>query len=580
MHLRLVLSIAAAGVIGRASAASNTTAGHTLAQWDPCQGFTFDAAGESDVPSFNAECMVFAAPLCYPGVCEAPANVNPNIEIFVKRVAATAGDAKNAPNLLLVPGGPGVSSETLESALDLLSAKLGGAVNVYLMEHRGTGRSTRLDCVASQSTTTGSPSGLQVEPSEVPACAQVLQETYGSLASFSTTSGAMDLATFISEYTNGAPTFVFGRSYGTAVIQRLMQLNPPTVTGYVLDSVMATAVAPDKKFYHSSRDTMFGEVGEQFMNLCAQDSNCAAQFKDKSLSATLHDLLAKFDSDASSTCAALVAEYTKKSPSAGLRDQLGSILNNQNLRSLIAPLVYRFNRCDPSDVPALTQFLQINTEEESRTDVNDALASKLLTNVIFFSEMWETPIPSLAELQTRFTTAGISNQAVYESLSWFCAYSKEQSAQCEEFGVGSYNANGIIYPHDQYWDKLATVPSTASVLLLAGGLDPLTPAKYTKSLFEALDTPNKELIVFDYSSHSVIASTPIGDGETTCGFNLLISYVAGNGNLNSLDKSCMAQVAGFDMALPPDTVSYLFGTNDAYGSAQAPTGQTEQITPA
>lgn len=112
MHLRLVLSIVAAGVIGRTSAASNTTAGHTPAQWDPCQGYTFDATGESDVPNFNAECMVFKASLCYPGICEVPANVNPNIEIFVKRVAATGANAENAPNLLLVPGGPGISSES------------------------------------------------------------------------------------------------------------------------------------------------------------------------------------------------------------------------------------------------------------------------------------------------------------------------------------------------------------------------------------------------------------------------------------------------------------------------------------
>ena len=448
------------------------------------------------------------------------------------------------------------------------------------MEHRGTGRSTRLDCVASQSTTTGSPSGAKVEASEVSACAQVLQETYGSLASFSTTSAAMDIATFISEYTNGAPTFVFGRSYGTAVIQRLMQLNPPTVTGYVLDSVIASAVAPDKKFYYSSRDTMFGEVGEQFMSFCAQDSGCAAQFKDKSLSATLHDLLSKFDSDPKSTCAALVSEYTKKSPSAGLRDQLGSIFGILSVRSAIPPLVYRFNRCDTSDVAALTQFLQINTEEQSRPDENDALASKLLADVIFFSEMWEVPTPSFAELQTRYTNAGITNRAVHESLPLYCAFSKEQSQQCEEFGVGSYNANGIIYPHDQYWDKLATVPSTASVLLMAGGLDSVTPAKYTKSLFEGLDTPNKELIVFDYAGHSVIVSTPYGEGEATCGFDLLISYVSNNGDLKSLDKSCMAQVGGFDMTLAPDTVNTFFGSNDAYGSAQAPVSQTEQITSA
>ncbi|KAE9154734.1 hypothetical protein PF005_g33383 [Phytophthora fragariae] len=105
------------------------------------------------------------------------------------------------------------------------------------MDYRGTGRSTLLECVAAQATTSGSPEGKEFDPSEVPACAQDLENEYGDLASFSVTSAATDLVTFISKYTNGANTIVYGASYGTFFVERVMHLSPPEVTGYVLDGI-------------------------------------------------------------------------------------------------------------------------------------------------------------------------------------------------------------------------------------------------------------------------------------------------------------------------------------------------------
>ena len=90
--------------------------------------------------------------------------------------------------------------------------------------------------------------------SEVSACAWELHNKYGDLASFSTTSAAMDILTFISEYKNGASTIVYGLSYGTLVVQRLMHFNPSNVTGYVLDSIVTTTGAPGDRAYLTSMD--------------------------------------------------------------------------------------------------------------------------------------------------------------------------------------------------------------------------------------------------------------------------------------------------------------------------------------
>ncbi|KAJ0388724.1 hypothetical protein ATCC90586_011814 [Pythium insidiosum] len=87
----------------------------------------------------------------------------------------------------------------MESAMRSLYESLSGKVNVYTLDHRGTGRSTKLDCVAAQAQMSGSPGGSTVSAEEVGGCAAELERRYGSdLSSFSVTSAAADLQLFIS----------------------------------------------------------------------------------------------------------------------------------------------------------------------------------------------------------------------------------------------------------------------------------------------------------------------------------------------------------------------------------------------
>ncbi|KAG3081937.1 hypothetical protein PC121_g6299 [Phytophthora cactorum] len=222
MQLYHVISLVA--VIAQASAASSSASHSDLNGWYPCSESTF--ADEGGSGNQDAECAVYSAPLCYPGICATPKPIDSTVDIFVKRVAAVI-DAETATNVWLLQGGPGASSTAMESAMVELHARLDGAVNVYTMDHRGTGRSTLLDCVAAQATTTGSPWGSGIDTAEVPACAQALEKKYGNLSSFSMTSAAMDMATFISDYSNSADTIVYAVSYGTALVERLIHLDPP-----------------------------------------------------------------------------------------------------------------------------------------------------------------------------------------------------------------------------------------------------------------------------------------------------------------------------------------------------------------
>ncbi|KAJ8578541.1 hypothetical protein ON010_g660 [Phytophthora cinnamomi] len=79
----------------QAVAAANTT--KPLNGWYLCSEVTIsDSAGRPTTQA--AECAVYSTPLCYPGICKAPATADPAIGIFVKRLPASAGNVATAHN--------------------------------------------------------------------------------------------------------------------------------------------------------------------------------------------------------------------------------------------------------------------------------------------------------------------------------------------------------------------------------------------------------------------------------------------------------------------------------------------------
>lgn len=184
---------------------------------------------------------------------------------------------------------------------------LSKSVNMYLMDRRGTGNSHLLTCDAVPATALKSELAL----SDVAECAYELESRYGSdLSSFSTTSAALDIGTFTSTFLNGSSTFVYGVGNGTAIVERLMHLAPAEVKGYVLDEVTTASGSTLSQFdFASTFDQDYSQVGADFLNLCAGDSTCRQNFQAKDVVTTLADLIAAFDSEPNSTCAAFVRDH-------------------------------------------------------------------------------------------------------------------------------------------------------------------------------------------------------------------------------------------------------------------------------
>lgn len=230
-------------------------------------------------------------------------------------------------------------------------------------------------------------------------------------------------------------------------------------------------------------------------------------------------------------------------------------------------VVYRLDRCASQDVDVLTHFFAFLNKFEGYPDEDNAFESTLLYYLIVFSEMWERPQPSISEMLSRFTSTRISNGGTYTDIPQYCAFSKESSTVCDHLNIGNYDANGIIYERDEYWNKSAAIPSQASVLLLSSKLDPQTPHKYAEYLLEALDGEQKELVTFEYATHGTVWTTPLDESDEdseTCGMNLLVSYVSVDGDLDALDKTCVDEMPGLSLTPPLAYQYYFLSTDDAY----------------
>lgn len=122
-----------------------------------------------------------------------------------------------------------VFNKTMESSVDM-----------YTLDHRGTGRSNYLECQAAQAFAAGSPGGTDIDVSEIANCVKdIMFQIDNHTEAFSVTSAAKDIE-YLIDALHGKDTevFVYGGSYGTYWAERLMHLAPKQVRGYILDGVV------------------------------------------------------------------------------------------------------------------------------------------------------------------------------------------------------------------------------------------------------------------------------------------------------------------------------------------------------
>ncbi|TMW63074.1 hypothetical protein Poli38472_005692 [Pythium oligandrum] len=514
------------------------------------------------------ECAEFRVPLCYEGIC----NSTSFIDVFVKRVlpmnSLSEGESKKA--LWVLQGGPGASSTAMEDLLETMHTELDGKVAIYTMDHRGTARSNRLECQAAQAQTPGSPGGTVITVEEVPACIDdILFQIENQTAAFSVTSAAMDLRTIIEQSSDeDEDVYVYGLSYGTYLVERLIHFAPKRVRGYVIDGIVSEAGAKiEDRSTYSNWDHDVGVVAERFLGYCAADSYCKSKFPETDNLATfVKDLYQELDEaaqDPGQNECADVLQAAGRRPSYFLRSLFGDYLMSQTWRIVIPAIIFRAARCSSEDVDALQHLVDdLSGPPNDNVDVDDLLfTSEPLYNLIVFSEMWETPTPSKTTLMEWYENATMASDNYY-SLPYYCLFTGSREEACKEL-KHLPPSQPMMYERDQYWNVTAKLPVGSSALLMSGGLDVQTRRMYGNLEYELLEGDHM-LVHFDYAGHCTTFTTLTRSGVATCGVQILASYVREDGVLLNVDTSCIDDTFALDFHGDSRLAEELFGRRNLY----------------
>ena len=256
-------------------------------------------------------CTVAKAPLRHDDAASG------DVELFVRRFPAI-GPSRG--DVWLVAGGPGEAGAGFHGLLDRFRAAF-PSYDIIVPDHRGTGRSSRV-CATEEGPESAGGRGL--EGAEWSSCFGQLTARTPWVQSFTITNAAHDLGGLIERYSAGRETYVYGVSYGTQLVLRMMTVAPLTsLKGIVLDSL----VPPDGSdvWDLSHRSQVVDEVGRKVLAACDRDPACRRR-----MGGSTADALQQIVDD---------PERAKLFPGAQPKAFLGALLDSPDARALIPDVI-------------------------------------------------------------------------------------------------------------------------------------------------------------------------------------------------------------------------------------------------
>ncbi|ETV78976.1 hypothetical protein H257_07760 [Aphanomyces astaci] len=460
--------------------------------------------------------------------------------------------------LIMVEGGPGRSSVSLELFMDKLHRELSGEFHIFTVDHRGTGRSGRLDCPAAQALSLGSHYIYDISSQEVSNCLKDIHHQFGTnaAAAYSITNAAKDLAMLVETEMADYDVYLYGMSYGTLVVERLMHFSPPQVKGYILDSICADHYEPQgtgNNQVYSNWDDDVKHVSQHFLDLCQKDTAVCGKLLGENATTTLFNLYDTLDANASA-CSAIFYDTLENKPSVFLRLFFFKLLGRYDRRKFIPTFAARLERCNAQDKDVMTAILTKNDPRENSV----VLQSNLLQDTIVYSELWQVPTPSMEDIKQQFLASPMAVNDP-DKVGSYCVFTGSNSSECAPWV--DMNVPPWTYTPDKYFNKTAAIPIGVSVLGLTGNLDPLTPSKHARRHFNNMKGDNKKLVEFPVAVHGVIGNTPLSDNHTDphCGLLVVADFLLANGALDAINLNCMDKVQPLNFDIPDALALELFG---------------------
>ena len=267
----------------------------------------------------GTECARIEAPLDYsePG--------DGTVELFVRKFRA---EGDTVGQLWLVAGGPGESGASFYPFIATVRAAAPG-FDLLVPDHRGTGFSTRL-CPEEESAASDAGSSLAGE--EWGTCFGALNANAGRTRAFTISNAARDLHLLMSRFDSGKRTYLYGVSYGTQLVLRLLTLGAQAdIEGVVLDSLVP--LESNGQLDLSHRSAITDTVGRQVLRECDTLPKCQQYFPDGTERA-LQQILDRED--------------IEELAGANLKYKLSALLDFPETRAMLPEVVAGLRASDPA----------------------------------------------------------------------------------------------------------------------------------------------------------------------------------------------------------------------------------------
>jgi pimeloyl-ACP methyl ester carboxylesterase len=383
----------------------------------------------------------------------------PTIDVHVAVLPALARHARPDPVLFLA-GGPGQSAIELAGHVQRLLGPLGRRRDLVLVDQRGTGRSAPLACPRGP----GELAGVDAQVAHLLACRDELARRPDlggpdGLRHFTTPRAAEDLDA-VRRALGAAQVNLVAVSYGTRVALEVMRRFPQTVRRAVLDGV-----APPDMALPSSSALDAQAALDALFDACAADAACRARHPalPAQWQRALERLPATVTLADALTGAPTPATLTRDAVLGALRLALYSPL-------LASALPFAIDEAAQGRWQPLVGLGQALTAGARQPVV----AAGAHFGVVCAEDPPRVAAPPPA------TVFGDSVGRLYERV-------------CAAWPRGALPAG---------FDAL--VPAPAPVLLLSGGLDPVTPPRHGERVREALGAQARHAVVPN-AGHGVLA---------------------------------------------------------------------------
>lgn len=390
------------------------------------------------------------------------------VQIEVHYVVVPALARRKLPDpVVFLAGGPGQSAVSVGPGLARLMSRLNNRRDLVFVDQRGTGKSAPLVCDDDKQATLAQQMSSDYRNAQLRRCLATLQKLpYGDLRFFSTSLAMQDLDAV--RQALGAPSVnLVGGSYGTRAALEYLRQFPQAVRRTVIDGV-----APSDMALPASGSSDNQAVLDAILTSCEKDPSCSKTYPTLRL-------------DWANLLAQMPKPVQVAHPLDGKIEAIN--LTREGLLSALRGPLYS---------PALASALPFAITQASKGRYEAVFA-----------------------LGYGFGSKGPGKIAAGLHFSVVCAEDQPRvAASADPAGRDFGSELGQMYADTcAYWPRGAVpaefykVPvSSSPVLLLSGGLDPVTPVRHGERIAKALGAKTQHVVVAN-AGHGVMGLDCVRD---------------------------------------------------------------------